>query len=190
MWARDETERDAQIAVAQSMAGLTLAAVRYFDLDYRREEFAPDHDGPRSIANEAGWMQPEWTFPGGHTVDFGIELVGVDGSTWSLGWISPGVIEGLALSRGPMLNTILNPEAPVAVWDVSTRTAWSPLVGETVQAVRVRYEPWDVSAGSWWCRRMDIDFPGASIEVVMAQGNPDGTVSPSADNLVVRFERS
>lgn len=187
-WANDETERDAWVAFARTMEGLTLGSVRYFNLDYRRDEFAPDHLGPRLIDSDAEWVEPTWEFPGGHTLDFGIELADVSGSTWSLSWIPPGPMEGLALTHEPLLEAVLSPDATAAVWDVSARTAWSPLIGRTVQSVRVHYEPWDAASNTWWCRRVEIDFPGASIEVLEAEGTADGGLSPSADNLVVRFQ--
>jgi hypothetical protein len=68
-WASDERGRSAWVAFARTMEGLTLGSVRYMNIDYRRNELAPDHLGPRLIADDAEWIEPTWEFPGGHTVD-------------------------------------------------------------------------------------------------------------------------
>jgi hypothetical protein len=97
---------------------------------------------------------------------------------------------GLALISEPMFEAVLSPEATAAVWDVSARTAWSLLLGRSVQSVRVHYEPWDPASGTWSCRRLEIDFRGISVEIVEAEAAADGTcsrrptTSPCASNHV------
>lgn len=185
-WARDEAERDAWTSFARGMEGMTLREVRYYDLDYRRPELAPDHSGPRVIEAEPEWEEPFWRFPGGHTVDFGVELVGRSGQVWSVTWIPPGPIEGLALDDRPMFAEVMSPDRSVAISDVSARSEWQSLVGEQIEAVHVSYERWERS-GAWWCPRIELAFRHTTVEFIEAQGNQDGSVGPSADNIVVRF---
>lgn len=185
-WAGDEVERDEWVSFARGMEEMVLSQVRYHDIDYRRHEVAPHHSGHRVIDAEAEWAEPYWRFPGGHTVDFGVELTDRSGRVWFVTWIPPGQIEGLALDDRPLVAEALDSRARVAIWDVSSQPEWQPLIGEQVTTVRVSYEPWD-DAGAWWCRRLELDFPGASVVFLEAQGTEDGTVEPSADNIVVQF---
>ena len=169
------------------MEGFEVSHVRYFTLDYRRFEVAPDHVGPRKITDEREWAVAPYAFPGGHSLDYGFEVGDTAGAKWSVMWIPPGRTEGLALYREPMCPGVLAADASVAVWEVSSRTAWSALVGHRIEGVTVHYEPWDETEGSWWCRRLDLLIGGTTVEVLEAEGKPDGTLAPSADNLVVRM---
>jgi hypothetical protein len=166
---------------------VVLSGVRYYDLDYKREEIAPGHQGPRVAEDEAEWSDPAWRFPLGHTVDFGVELTTNAGQVWSVTWIPPGRMEGLAVDDKPLLADI--PRAAVAVWDVSVRSEWEPLIGQRVDQVGITYVPWDGS-GAWWCSRIELSSRRHSVEILVAQGRPDGTVEPSANNIVLRFKNT
>ena len=185
-WAADASERDRWITYAGRLEGVQIERVRYFNIDYRRWDVAPDHVGVREIADETEWAEPTFEFPGGHTLDYGLELTGPTGHTWSVTWIPPGVTEGLALHDEPMLPNALSADSSTAMWDVSGWTCWRQLVGQSVESVHVEYEPWD-GTGSWWCRRLELRFASATVEVLEAEGLPDGTIAPSANNIVVRL---
>lgn len=182
-WAANEGERDAWIAYVRGVEGFTINSVRYLDLDYRRHEVAPQLQGPRPVGDLAEWDQPSWLFPGGHTVDFGIELAG-SGRVWSVGWIPPGRTEGLAVYACPLIPAAISAEAAVAVWDVSEQAPWQTVLGQPIQAVQAHYKSWD-DARTWWCPRLEFVFPTLSIEMSLAQGTLDGTIKPAADNIVV-----
>lgn len=185
-WAADEDERERFVALARQLQGLCVNRVRYFDIDYRRDDFAPGHTGPREITDEREWAEPTYEFPGGHTLDYGLEVGNGAGDSWSLVWVPPGWTEGLALHHEAMFPEVLSADGSIAVWDVSARSPWRRLLGRPVERVDVHYEPWDEATGSWWCRRIDFIIAGTTIEVLEAEGRPDGTIEPSADNLVLR----
>ncbi|HEX7167784.1 MAG TPA: hypothetical protein VF230_12455 [Acidimicrobiales bacterium] len=186
-WAADEADRDAWIAFARALEGRRLATVRYLDIDYRRHDVAPDYDGLREITDEGQWAAPTFEFPGGHTVDFGVELETDDGFVYSVTWTPPGDTEGLEVHHEALAGGALSDRPSAAVWDVSTRTTWRAFLGHVVTRVDVHYEPWD-DAGAWWCMRLEFHVDGAgTVELSLAQGNPDGTVEPSSDNVVVRL---
>jgi hypothetical protein len=185
-WAVDERERDEWISRVRKIEGTRLGRVRYLDLDYRRDEFAHGSVGSRVIVDRREWAQPNWDFPGGHTVDFGIELVAESDRVWSVGWIPPGRMEGLAVYEGAMVPVAISAEASVAVWDVTEHTPWNALLGRPIESVQVEYERRGDS-GSWWCSQIALGFAEASVQLLLAQGTPSGEVASSADNLVVRW---
>jgi hypothetical protein len=186
-WAANSTERDAWVSFVRQLEGFAVQTVRYVDIDYRRTEFAEDRPGARVITDEAEWADPTFVFPGGHTIDFGVELVGEDDRTFSVTWDPPGITEGLALHAEPLFPDVVSDAAATAVWDVTHRTAWKHFVDQPIDAVKVHYEPWD-DEGAWWCRQLDLVFNAGTVELMEAQGNPDGSIGLSADNVVVRFQ--
>jgi hypothetical protein len=186
-WAADDDERQRFIDLADQLRGFKVDRVRYFTIDYRRDEVAPGYEGSREINDELELAEPIYEFPGGHTLDYGLELSDRSGDTWSVMWIPPGRTEGLALHREPMFPNVLSSDGSIAIWDVSGTHLWASLLGSHVERVDVDYEPWSETSGSWWCRHLDLVIGSATVEILEAEGRPDGSLDPSADNLVVRL---
>jgi hypothetical protein len=185
-WAANSIERDAWVNFARQLEGFAVHTVRYVDIDYRRPEAEADRLGSRMITDDAEWAEPTFLFPGGHTIDFGVELIGRGDETFSVTWDPPGNTEGLALYAEPLFPDVVSDAAQTAVWDVTRRTTWKHLADQTIEAVQVHYEPWD-DHGAWWCRQLDLVFTAGTVELSEAQGNPDGSIGLSADNIVVQF---
>ena len=61
------------------------------------------------------------------------------------------------------------------------------LIGATVTDVDLHYRPWEHPAG-FWCSRISIEFRLTRVELLLGQGTADGTIAPSADNVVVCFD--
>jgi hypothetical protein len=195
-WAANAAEQAEWVAFARRLEGLTLDRVRYVNIDYLREQVAPDHTGVREISDEREWNEPTFAFPRGHTLDYGLELSDRDGHTWCITWIPPGNTEGLAIYEAPLIPDVVSPLGWTAVWDVSLRTDWRTTIGSTIDEVRPAYEVWDSSVRGYhvdpakratWCRRLELAIGDTTVEVLEAQGELDGSMAPSADNLVVRF---
>ena len=91
--------------------------VRYVTIDYRRHELDIDMRGARTVVDPVEWEEPPFEFPGGHTLDYGVELEMAGGRIWSVTWDPPGNTEGLAVYRDEFISGL----GDVAVWDVSSR---------------------------------------------------------------------
>ena len=161
-WAADASERDRWITYAGRLEGVQIERVRYFNIDYRRWDVAPEHVGVREITDETEWAEPTFEFPGGHTLDYGLELTGPTGHTWSVTWIPPGVTEGLALHDEPMLPNALSADSSTAMWDVS---------GGPV-------------GGSWWASRSRASTSSTS------RGTAPGVGGAVGSNFVSRVQPS
>jgi hypothetical protein len=186
-WTTSAASRDEWIAfVRELVEGSTLASVRYVDIDYRRHELGIGSVGPRTITEPSEWSAPTYEFPGGHTIDYGVEFVTTESDVWSVTWIPPGQVEGLAIDRGGIG---LHASGDIAVWEVSGRAPWRECMGQRIVQVEPEFEPWD-GADTWWCRRIRIRFQSVVVEFLLAQGLPDGSAKASMDNLVVRYERA
>lgn len=186
-WAATLDEREERVGHARGMIGLALAQVRYVNLDYRRFDLAAPYDGPRHIVDANEWQQPTWSYPACDSVDHGVELTMTNDRRFTVTWDSPGWIEGIGLREQPVFGFAVTETADVAVWDVGERSRWSSLIGATVTDVELHYRPWDYPAG-FWCSRISIDFGPTRVELLLGQGAADGSITPSADNVVVCFD--
>jgi hypothetical protein len=186
-WAATPDERDERIGHGRRMIGLALTEVRYVNLDYRRFELAASYDGPRQILDEQEWQAPTWRYPGCDSVDHGVELTMTNGRQFTVTWDTSGWIEGIGLREQPLIGSAVTETADVAVWDVGARSRWSQLIGVAVTGVGLHYRPWDYPAG-FWCSRISIEFGPIGVELLLGQGNADGSIAPSADNVAVCFD--
>jgi hypothetical protein len=157
--------------------------VRYVDIDYRRDQLAPGHRGPRWVSDEREWVDPTWSHPRCDSVDFGVELETMSGRTFSITWDSPGMTEGLGIDELPLLGSAVLEDAATAVWEVGERSAWATLIGGEVTQVRMHYRPWGEQG--FWCSRISMSVGQADVEFLLAEGSIDGDVVPSAENVVV-----
>ena len=186
-WAASDVEVEARRRDADELVGECVRAVRYYSLDYRRDELHPEliGDGPRVIDADVEWSEPTWLYDGFDAVDYGLEITTDSGAVFSLTWDPPGEQEGIGLQRIPMLGSGVRSDADVAIWDVGGRSAsWVPMVGRRVTGVELHYVPWDEARGSFWCRRITFNGVDARVEVVMGDSQ-DGVLVPSADNVAV-----
>lgn len=189
-WAANEKERDARIRHAQRLVGLSVAAVRYFDLDYTVARQGIESTGPRLVTDATEWEAPTWRFEACHSVDYGVEIETTTGRVFSFTWDPPGRIEGLGLREEPLVGETLRPDAPIAIWNVGERSEWRDRLGMVVSSLTMHYRPWDDSGASW-CPRVTITIGDTPIEFLLAEchANPPG-LRPSADNVVVLFDAS
>ncbi len=186
-WVSNETDRDERVRHAARLVGLSIAAVRYFDIDYGRSERGIEEAGPRSITDTAEWALPSWRFEGADSLDYGLELETAEGRVFSITWDPPGPIEGIGIREEPLLGNALRPDAEIAVWDVSEQGRWHDHLG-VVSAVTMHYEPWDDDSGAWWCDRITIHIGPSVVEILLAEVAPDTkAIAKSADSVVVLF---
>ena len=185
-WASSSAERDLRVASAQALVGREILAVRYCNIDYSRWDLARGTLGPRVVTSPGEWESPTWRYAACDSIDYGIEIETTLGEVFSVSWDPPGTVEGIGIVAEP-IPTALRPDADVAMWDVTDRSEWSQHVGATVQGVGLHYVPWDEPDDSWWCPRLSIRLPGGDVEVLLADTANDGTIVPSADNVVVLF---
>lgn len=186
-WAASRADADARRHDANQLVGQRVRAVRYFTLDYRREELCPEliDGGPRTIVAESEWKEPTWRYDGFDAVDYGLEITTDAGATYSLTWDPPGNHEGIGLQRIPMLGSGVRSDADVAIWSVGDRAAsWSLMVGRAVTGVDLHYVPWDEGGESLWCPHITFRWEHGRVEVVMGDFR-DGGLVPSADNVAV-----
>jgi hypothetical protein len=184
-WAASTREVAERVAHARRLVGQQLSAVRYVDIDYRRDTFAPDSVGPRQITDPAEWQEPTWRYPGFDSLDFGIELVTATGRTFSVTWDPTGTREGIGLREQPLIGSAVCVDADVAIWEVGAHSRWAPVLGTEVADVVVGYEPDD--AGGLWCPCIRVTFRTAPIDLILGDVQPDQQLSPSADNIAVLF---
>lgn len=186
-WAATAAEADARRYDAKQFVGECIRTVRYFTLDYRRQELHPAllDTGPRNIDDESEWREPTWLNDGFDALDYGLEVTTDSGATFSLTWDPPGDREGIGLQRDPMLGSGVRGDADVAIWDVGRRTAcWTPMVDRRVIGVDLHYVPWDDASGSLWCPHITLRGEAGHLEIVMGD-SLDGALVPSADTVAV-----
>jgi len=121
-------------------------------------------------------------------VDFGLELETESGSVFSVTWDPPGMYEGIGLREQPLLGTGVRADAAVAVWDVTGRSGWAALRGAEILDVRPNYQPWDEHVGSYWCPRITVAFPSATVDLLLGDAGPNQQLVPSADNIAIAFD--
>jgi hypothetical protein len=186
-WAASEAEAEVRRRDANELVGERIRAVRYYTLDYRREELHPEliDRGPRIIDAESEWTEPTWLYGGFDAMDYGLEVTADSGAAFSLTWDLPGDREGIGLQRTPMLGSGVRSDADVAIWDVGERaSSWTPMVHRRVTGVDLHYVPWDEARGSLWCPHITLHCDEGQVEVVMGDSD-NGRLLPSADNVAV-----
>lgn len=184
-WAASDAEANARRHDAQELVGERIRAVRYYTIDYRRQDMHPEliDGGPRIIEAESEWNEPTWLYAGFDAMDFGLEVATDSGTAFSLTWDPPGDHEGIGLQRMAMLGSGVRGDADVGIWEVGERTAsWKPMVGRRVTGVDLHYVPWDEARGSLWCPHITFHGEGGRVEVVMGDAE-SGVLVPSADNV-------
>jgi hypothetical protein len=106
-------------ALAQSVLGLRLAAVRYFEIDYSFGEGDPEPAYDR--------------VPGVDTLDYGADLEFEGGRILGFTWGQEFEMYDLELDEGGI------PKGDAAVWDVSKTSRWRSFVGNDVRRVDVEW---------------------------------------------------
>jgi hypothetical protein len=187
-WAASRREVAERVTHARRLVGQRLAVVRYVDIDYRRDQVAPDGEGPRHIIEAGEWRDPTWRYPGFDSVDFGLELETESGSMFSVTWDPPSRYEGIGLREQPLLGTGVRADAAVAVWDVTRRSGWAALRGAEILDVTPHYQPCDEHVGSYWCPRITIAFPSTTVDLLLGDAGPNQQLVPSADNIAIAFD--
>lgn len=171
------------------MVGRRIERVRYFDIDYRAEQYRHDEVGPRAIESEAEWVEPTWTHSACDSIDYAVELETSDGARFTVSWDAPGMMEGLGLRELPAIGNAFRDDAHVAVWDVSDTARWKAARDSEVTSVEMHYERWYESGEGLWCSWISVELGGIVIEFVLGEGGR-GTdrVAPSANNVAVIFD--
>ena len=186
-WAASSAEVAARRREADGLVGERIRAIRYFTIDYRREELRPEllDRGPRTVDAVSEWSEPTWVYDGFDALDYGFEVITESGATFSLTWDPPGAREGIGLQTAPMLGSGVRSDADVAIWEIGVRTAsWTRMFGCLITGVDLHYVPWDDARGSLWCPRITFRSEQGRVEVVMGDSQ-DGKLVPSADNVAV-----
>lgn len=186
-WAASGAVAEDRRHEVEPLIGQRIRALRYFTLDYRREELHPEliDSGPRTIDAEAEWSEATWAYNGFDAVDYGFEIITEAGATFSLTWDPPGDHEGIGLQPVPMFGSALRNDADVAIWAAGDRSvSWRPVVGSLITSVDLHYVPWDEMRGSLWCPRITFRCEHGRVEVVMGDSQ-DGALVPSADTVAV-----
>ena len=187
-WVSNEKDRDERLRHAERLVGLSISAVRYFDIDYGRFEREIKEPGPRVIADEAGWVSPSWRYDVADSFAFGLELETDGGRVFSVTWDPPGGIEGIGIREESLIGNTLLPGAKTAVWDVGERSRWHHHLGDPVSAVTMHYAPWDIDAGAWWCNRITILIGATVVELLLAEvAFETKRIAPSADEVLTRI---
>lgn len=190
-WATSVDEADRYRVEARALVGRQLGRIRYFDIDYRAEQYRRDHVGPRTIESEVEWVEPTWSHPACDSIDHAVELETSDGARFTVSWHSPGMAEGLGLRELRAIGNAVRDDADVAVWDVSDTNRWKSVRDAEVTSVEMHYQPWGDSDGHLWCPWITIELGGHAIEFVLAEGDPaNNSVRPSSDNIAVIFDKA
>ena len=172
------------------MVGRRVERVRYFDIDYRAEQYRHEEVGPRTIKSEAEWSDPSWACSACDSVDFAVELETTDGARFTVSWDAPGMMEGLGLRELSASGSAFLADADVAVWDVSDTPQWAAVRYADVTSIEMHYEWWDDSGEARWCSWISVELGSHVIEFVLGEGDRsnDG-VLPSSDSVAVIFDR-
>jgi hypothetical protein len=182
-------QREQRRAQARELVGLVLECVRYVEIDYHRCDYAPDHSGPRPIVDEKEWFNPSWRYDGFDSVDHGVELETADSRIFTITWDSPGRTEGISIRERPLIGYAVIDEADVAVWDVTTQSGWSRLIGKRIDDVAMHYFPWESPlTNGFWCPRITLTIDRCPVHLILGEvATPTLTLRPSADNVAVLF---
>lgn len=172
---------------AEQLVGQRIAAVRYYELDHRREELHPDllDRGPRLVTDDVEWEDPTWRYAGFDAVDLGVELETESGAVFSLAWDPPGDQEGIGLRNAAMLGNYVVEDGDVAIWSVGDRTGtWTPVIEAPIAGVRLHYRPWQDGFPGFWCPHITFHAADTSLHVVLGDAD-SGALAPSANNIAV-----
>lgn len=175
---------------AASIVGEQLVEVRYYTLDYERDRLRPGLTGLHWITAEAEWHEPTWQTPRCDSLDYGVELLTQTGRLFSITWDPPGWREGMGISETPFAETVLRPNADVAVWRVTSQPDWARLLRSPVTAVDLNFIPWGQSTDDYWCTRITISLGDGTVIMMLGEGTTDGQIEPSADNIAVLFDKA
>ncbi|HEY5271873.1 MAG TPA: hypothetical protein VIJ34_01425 [Acidimicrobiales bacterium] len=171
---------------ARRLVGSRIIGITYIDLDYTGFNHEDRTYGPRPVVDELEWAEANWAMPMCDSVDFGIEFRSDNGQVWSVAWDPPGAIEGIGLREGTLLGVGGAADFNSALWDVTRRSRWTPLLDETVTDVELHYKPWGPT--SFWCPWITLSLGDRSIDLLLAQGlREQPYLEPSPDNIVVVF---
>ena len=126
---------------AASLVGSRIVAVRYFEIDYRRLQDAADDEvvrGSRLVTDDAEWAKPTWQWPDFDAIDYGVEMDTSLGATYCAVWEQAGLNEGLAIRREALRLRRLVSDGAFAIWDVTEKSRWTPLMRRSVTQRRHR----------------------------------------------------
>jgi hypothetical protein len=115
-WAWNADERDEVERRLARLIGRRIEGIRYVELG--------GYEGP---------LAPTWPGPIFDSVDYGLELDLHDGATWSFIWKMLDINLGLLAYRGTLSTNQIDPDAAIAVWDVSDH--WRARGPEDIAAV-------------------------------------------------------
>ena len=76
----------------------------------------------------------------------------------------------------PLIGSAVRTDASAAVWDVSRRSRWAPVLGTEIVDLVAHDEP---DADGFWCPRITISFPAAIIDFILGEAGPDQQLRPS-----------
>lgn len=186
-WAPTSEDVAARRSHARQLEGLHVESVLYVNLDYDRERISPGSSGPRQVVEPAELADPTWRLPGCDSLDYGLELTTACGRIFSVTWDPPGPHEGLGLREAPLLSTLRN-DANVALWDATDVSRWRSIIRGPVVNVDPHYLPWDAAPTGYWCPQVTLHFGSHRVELLLGEGDPVGTLRPSADNVLVLFD--
>ncbi|MCW2782740.1 MAG: hypothetical protein JWR35_3189 [Marmoricola sp.] len=166
---------------AAQLVGHSLAAIRYFNIDYSRWKLYPElsETGPRLVSSPAEWRIPTWQNSGFDAIDFGIELETTDGRIFSITWDAPGDLAGIGLREQSLIGWGLAVGAGAAVWDVTSTAGWAGLLEAPISSADLRLLPDGRS-----CPRLTLVAGHATVEIIMGDAK-DGVLVPADDNLAV-----
>ncbi len=188
-WAASVEDAEAYRVEARGLIGRHVERIRYFDIDYRTEEFRRHEVGPRTIVREAEWVEPSWRHQVCDSIDYAVELETRDGARFTVSWENLGKMEGLGLRELPAIGNAFRDDADVAEWDVSDTTQWRAARDSAVTSVEMHYERWDDSGESLSCSWVTVELGSRIIEFVLGEGDRvNDRVLPSANNVAVIFD--
>ncbi|SDI88921.1 hypothetical protein SAMN05444157_0657 [Frankineae bacterium MT45] len=179
-FASDATALAERRTLADQLVGQRLVRVEYVNIDYFGWDLGHrDQSVRRQITGPAEWRNPTWDAGAFHHLDFGIEFTTDLGQVWGITWDSAGPDgKSMALRPGRVSDA-------GAVWDVTQAEPWRSLSESAVSEVTLRYHPWGVESGGFWCTRASLSFDGPTVEVLLGDCDTLGSLSASADNIAV-----
>lgn len=173
-----------------SIVGDRVVEVRYYTLDYGRDRLRSGLAGLHWITDRAEWDEPTWRTPGCDSLDYGVELLTQSGRIYSVTWDPPGWREGMGINETPFAGSVLRPGADVAAWVVTSQPDWAAVLTLPVTAVDLNFIPWDRTTDQYWCTRVTISLGDRTVIMMLGEGNTDGQIEPSSDNIAVLFDES
>jgi hypothetical protein len=184
-------QREQRRARARELVGLVLERVRYVDIDYDCLDRAPDQGGPRPVLDDAQWLNPSWRYDGFDSIDWGVEFQTAGPRFFTVTWDSPAWTEGIEIRERPLIGYAVLDDADVAVWDVTTRSGWSSLIGKPIDDVVLHYFAWETPhASGFWCPRITITIDKCPVDLILGEAVESTSTSAlghSADNVAVLF---